>query len=95
MGIGALRGVGEGSGRREDGGEDAKRKVGRGRATSLALIDSRCDDMRPFVPLVFIREMPNSTETRGLVVYAPIRRIVRKTVRTWCSTWARDLIRWG
>ena len=39
--------------------------------------------------------MPNSTETRGLVVYAPIRRIVRKPVRTWCSTWARGLIRWG
>ena len=102
MGIGAPSGVGEGSGRREDGGEDVKRGVGRGRTVGLTPIDNlpavegnRCDDMRPFGSLVFIGGMPSSTETRGLVFYAPIKRIAKKTVQIWCSTWARGLIRWG
>jgi hypothetical protein len=76
--VGALSGVREGSGGREDGGEDVEWGVDRGRAASVALIDdllavlgSRCDDMRPFVLLVFIREMPNCTEMRGLVNLCP------------------------
>jgi hypothetical protein len=72
MGISAPSDVGEGSGRREDGGEDIKRGAGRGRTAGLTLIDdlpavedSRRDEMRLFGPLVFIGEMLNSTETRG------------------------------
>jgi len=63
--IGAFGGVREGSCRRQDGSEDVKWRVYRRGAGSLALIDdlwvalnSRCDDVRPFVLLVFIRKMP-------------------------------------
>lgn len=70
--IGALGGVGEGSGRREDGSEDVEWSVDRGRATGLALIDDlltvlddRCDNMRPFVPLVFVGEMPKKRPKSG------------------------------
>jgi len=69
--IGALSGVREGSGRREDGGEEINRRVDRGGACSLALIDdlmavnSRCNNMCPLVLLIFIREMPKQTEIEG------------------------------
>jgi hypothetical protein len=62
--VSALSGVGEGSGGREDGGEDVEWGMDRGRAGSFALIDDllavlndRCDDVRPFILLVFIGEM--------------------------------------
>lgn len=63
--IGTLGGVREGNGRREDGSEDIKWRVYRRGPGGLALIDdlwvalnSRCDDVRPSVLLVFIRKMP-------------------------------------
>jgi hypothetical protein len=76
--VGALSGVREGSGGGQDGGEDVEWGVDRGRAASvtliddlLAVLDNQCDDMRLFVLLVFIREMPNCTEMRGLVKSMP------------------------
>jgi len=60
----ALSGVGEGNSRGENGSENVKRRVDRGRAGGLTFIhnlgavpNSRCDNVRPSVLFAFIGEM--------------------------------------
>ena len=63
--------MGEGSGRREDGGEKINGRVNRGGAGGLALVDDLmgvngwCNNMCPLVLLIFIREMPEQKEIGG------------------------------
>lgn len=82
--VSALGGVRERSGGREDGGEDVNRRVHRRRTSGLAFIDdlwavfnSRCDNVRPLVLLVFIGEMPKKIETRGPVSLRPDKKECR------------------
>ena len=77
--IGAFGGVREGGAGRKDGSEDVNWRVYRRGTGSFALIDdlwavfnSRCDDVRPSVLLVFIRKMP---ECGVWSAYATIRVI--------------------
>ena len=60
----ALGGVGEGNSRGENGSENVKRRVDRGRAGGLTFVhnlgavpNSRCDNVRPSVLFAFVGEM--------------------------------------